>query len=55
MFAVQDPAMVGQLQELQVVLTLEVERTQASPAMRLLDEVGCRLQLLHFCCSAEGC
>lgn len=32
--------MVGQLQELQSALTLEYERAQASPAMRLLDEVG---------------
>lgn len=37
--AVQDAATVGQLQELQSVLTLEYERSQATPAMRLLDEV----------------
>jgi hypothetical protein len=35
----QDAVTVGQLQELQSVLTLEFERAQATPAMRLLDEV----------------
>lgn len=32
--------MVGQLQELLSVLTFEFERAQATPAMRLLDEVS---------------
>jgi hypothetical protein len=35
----QDPSTVSQLQELQALLRLEFERAQATPAMRLLDEV----------------
>jgi hypothetical protein len=49
---VQDAVMVQQLQDLQAVLRLEFERSQATPAMRLLDEVwvgGCSCWL---CCAA---
>lgn len=36
----QDGSSIAQLQDLQAVLKLEYDRAQASPAMRLLDEVG---------------
>lgn len=43
---------MGQLQELEAVLTLEHERAQATPAMRLLDEVGAGYECV--CVGARG-
>lgn len=40
---------MGQLQELEAVLTLEHERAQATPAMRLLDEVGAGYECVCVC------
>lgn len=44
---------MGLLQELQFVLTVEYERAQATPAMRLLDEVSAQTSKCHVTAGFE--